>query len=331
MFSEAYFDFGNIPENGGAVDHLFTFNNNSGLPVRLTAVEAACGCTTPEWTTDIIQPGKAGKIKVTFNPKGRPGFFNKSINIFTDPELGTITIQVRGNVTTGKKVADEPLNHSIGQLNTRTPTFNLGKVYINTEPVRQNFEIQNTGSTPLEISSTEKPKWISISHPGKLKPGERGLLKIQYDGKLRNSYGFHSDQIVLHTNDPIEPDKHFTVMATVEEFFSVLNPEELEKQPRLSLSASDLNFGSVRDSVISKEIILRNSGKQPLMIRALIPNCVCLNAAVSTNALEPGKSTKLNLKFLPGSRTGRQNKSVLIYSNDPVHPVQRVSLTGIIR
>ena len=186
---------------------------------------------------------------MTFNPAGRPGFFNKSINIFTDPELGTITIQVRGNVTTGKKVADEPLTNSIGQLNTRTPTFNMGKVFINTEPVRQNFEIQNTGSTTLEISSTEKPKWISINFPGKLKPGERGLLKIQYDGKLRNSYGFHSDQIVLHTNDPIEPDKHFTVMATVEEFFSVLNPEELEKQPRLSLSASDLNFGSVGDSI----------------------------------------------------------------------------------
>ena len=331
LFSEPYFDFGNIAESGGTVEHVFTFTNNSGLPLRLTAVEAACGCTTSEWPADIIQPGKSGKIKATFNPAGRPGFFNKSISILTEPELGPITIQIRGNVTTGKKIADEPLTHAVGQLNTRASTFNLGKVFINTEPTKQNFEIQNTGSETMEILGADKPDWITLNFPAKLKPGERGSLKIQYDGKKRNRFGFHSEQIILHTSDNTAPDKHYSVLVSLEEYFPELSPEELEKQPRLSLSASDLNFGSVSDSVIAKEITLRNSGKKTLSIRALIPNCVCLTAEVSTDKLEPGKSVKLSLKLIPGSRTGRQNKSVLIYSNDPVHPVQRITITGIVR
>jgi hypothetical protein len=102
------------------------------------------------------------------------------------------------------------------------------------------------------------------------------------------------------------------------------------KKPRLSLSASEINFGSVADSVIYKEVMLKNNGKETLNIRALIPNCICLDAQVSNKNIEAGKSAKLNIRFLPGSRTGRQNKSIMIYSNDPANPVQRITLNGII-
>ncbi|MFM9075723.1 MAG: DUF1573 domain-containing protein, partial [Bacteroidota bacterium] len=44
-----------------------------------------------------------------------------------------------------------------------------------------------------------------------------------------------------------------------------------------------------------------------------------------------GGSGKIQISFSATGRTGRQNKSVMIYSNDPERPVQRITLTGFIR
>jgi hypothetical protein len=330
LFSELYFDFGNIAETGGAVEHVFTFINNSGLPLQLKSVDASCGCTTPEWTTEIIRPGNSGKIKAIFNPAGRPGYFNKSINVLTDPELGPITLQISGNVTNGKKYTIENLEYTTGKLSTHASSFNMGKAYINTEPAKRNFEIQNTGAQVLRIYKADTPEWIKLTYPSTLKPGERAIIKIEYNGKKRNRFGFQSEQVVLYTSDSSEPEKHYSVLVTLEEFFPESSPEEQLKKPRLSLSASEINFGSVADSVIYKEVMLKNNGKETLNIRALIPNCICLDAQVSNKNIEAGKSAKLNIRFLPGSRTGRQNKSIMIYSNDPANPVQRITLNGII-
>ena len=81
QFREESFDFGSVKENGGPVMHEFNFTNNSGRHVKVLTVQASCGCTTPAWTKEPIAPGKTGFIQASFNPKGRPGYFNKSLTI----------------------------------------------------------------------------------------------------------------------------------------------------------------------------------------------------------------------------------------------------------
>ena len=81
QFNERVHDFGQIQETDGKVTHVFEFTNVSNAPFTLTNVRASCGCTTPEWPKEPIAPGKSGYIKVTYNPSGRPGNFNKSVTI----------------------------------------------------------------------------------------------------------------------------------------------------------------------------------------------------------------------------------------------------------
>ena len=94
-FSERVHDFGSIQEENGKVTHVFEFTNVGNKPLTLTNVRASCGCTTPEWPKEPIAPKKSGYIKVTYNPSGRPGNFNKSI---------TITYQVGGTTDTKQQV-----------------------------------------------------------------------------------------------------------------------------------------------------------------------------------------------------------------------------------
>ncbi len=95
----ATFDFGDIRESAGSVSHVFNVMNNGELPLVISRVIASCGCTTPEWTKEPIAPGKIGKIKVTYNPSGRPGKFVKTISVYSNGKAdGNYVLTVRGNV-----------------------------------------------------------------------------------------------------------------------------------------------------------------------------------------------------------------------------------------
>jgi hypothetical protein len=72
-------DFGTIKEDAGSVTAVFKVTNNTSEAIVLTSVRASCGCTTPNWTKEPIEPGKTGEITATFSPKGRPGPFTKTI------------------------------------------------------------------------------------------------------------------------------------------------------------------------------------------------------------------------------------------------------------
>lgn len=83
-FAEKTYDFGSIKEADGPVTHVFEFTNTGSEPLVIINVNASCGCTRPEYPKEPVMPGKKGKIKVTFNPAGRPGEFSKEVKIRTN-------------------------------------------------------------------------------------------------------------------------------------------------------------------------------------------------------------------------------------------------------
>lgn len=95
---ETSYDFGQIEEDEGKVSVTFTIKNTGDAPLVITRVIASCGCTTPEWTREPIAPGKTGDIEITYNPKGRPGPFSKTISVYSNGKLGSFVLTIRGEV-----------------------------------------------------------------------------------------------------------------------------------------------------------------------------------------------------------------------------------------
>ncbi|MCC8197559.1 MAG: DUF1573 domain-containing protein [Tannerellaceae bacterium] len=95
---ESTHDFGEIMESNGPVSHTFVVENTGDMPLVITRVVASCGCTTPEWTKEPIAPGKSGNIAVTFDPKGRPGPFSKTISVYSNGKSGSYILTIRGDV-----------------------------------------------------------------------------------------------------------------------------------------------------------------------------------------------------------------------------------------
>lgn len=334
-FRKDYHDFGSVTEKKGKVSHVFYFKNGSQNPVQIKSVESACGCTIAEWTSEPVQPGKEGQIKAEYDPAGRPGYFNKTISVIFSSDSTPYNLQIRGQVfretSAGSDADTDGLEHMDGQLKTRSAGFNLGKVYINQDPVYRNFTLYNAGNSDLIIKETETPEHLKVNYPSRIRAGTSEILSIKFIPNKIKVFGLHTDQLVLKTNDANQPEKHFSVYATVEEFFPVMSPEELEEAPSLQLSVSEIKFPSMKQgAVLEREIVCRNTGKKTLKIRSVITNCSCLSAVADAETIEPGSSVKIKIRFSSAGRIGRQIKSVMIYSNDPLHPVQKITLNGLV-
>lgn len=76
---ETTHDFGKIPQ-GRPASYVFEITNIGKEPFKLDNVQAACGCTTPQWSKDEIAPGASSKVTVGYNAYAE-GYFEKTITL----------------------------------------------------------------------------------------------------------------------------------------------------------------------------------------------------------------------------------------------------------
>lgn len=93
-FATAEHDFGDI-KPGEVVKHTFEFTNTGKSPLLIETATASCGCTTPNWTKEPVQPGQKGTIEVQFDSHGKSGMQNKEVAIQanTQPSITKVTIK----------------------------------------------------------------------------------------------------------------------------------------------------------------------------------------------------------------------------------------------
>ena len=110
---ETEFDFGKIPQ-GKPVTHIFEVTNKSNIALKISQVNASCGCTTPTWEKDkTIAPGEKTNITVGYNAAAE-GPFTKFITItYNDTHSKQITIKGEVWKTSGSSA---PENKGLNDL-----------------------------------------------------------------------------------------------------------------------------------------------------------------------------------------------------------------------
>ena len=90
---ETEYNFGQIPQ-GKPVTHLFDVTDNGTDSLKITNVQASCGCTTPQWDRDkVVAPGGKTIITVGYNAANE-GVFSKTITVtYNGDKIKLITIK----------------------------------------------------------------------------------------------------------------------------------------------------------------------------------------------------------------------------------------------
>ena len=90
-------DFGEIAEEGGKVEHIFTLRNDSAKPVVIVSAYASCGCTKAEFSRKPIGVGESGEIRLLLESKKvDKGLFHRVVQIRSTSTSGTEILTIKG-------------------------------------------------------------------------------------------------------------------------------------------------------------------------------------------------------------------------------------------
>ncbi|MCQ2230041.1 MAG: DUF1573 domain-containing protein [Bacteroidales bacterium] len=317
-FASESHDFGEIQEANGPVTYEFKYTNTGKTPLVLHNVQASCGCTTPEWTRTPIQPGKEGSIKVTFNPQNRPGSFSKTITIQSNADTPTKTIRILGNVLQKPKTMED--EYPIKMENLRLSDTHLAFTKLAPEEVKiAEVKVWNNSAQDLTPEFINVPSHIQIaSIPATIKVGETGVIQANYDAAKKNDWGFVTDQVYVIFDGQRAYKNRLTISATIAEDFSKLSDAELSNAPSVSFDSKDFDFGSVgQGSKVEHDYIITNNGEKNLVIRKVKASCGCTAVNPAKTILAKGESTTIHATFDSRGKSGRQQKTITVITNDP--------------
>lgn len=331
-FEEEAFNFEEIEEVDIA-EHTFRFVNTGDRPIKITNVKASCGCTTPGWTKEEIMPGDSGYVQVRYNPKNRPGKFRKSLHLSTTEPTQNKVLYISGFVKPQLLSIEEELPVTAGSLRIKYRSLNLGKVTTE-KTVLKSFDVYNRGGDSIRLQHhlMRIPAHIKLSmKPEILAPKRKGKLIIEYDPVAKDDLGFISDNITIQVDTVVKERNEFYVIATLEEYFPEMSAEELDRAPKLTINKRIHNFGQViAGKMITVEFELSNTGKENLNFRKVKSNCSCVTYELPSKNLKKGKIQTLRISFDTTGRRGNQHKTVVVFSNDPIAPIQMITLKGIV-
>jgi hypothetical protein len=203
------YDFGDIKQ-GDLVSHTFVLSNSGGDLLKITNVQASCGCTAAAPEKNELAPGESTNLSVKFNSAGRQGKQTKTVKIFSnDPQNPEMVLTIRCNILLP---SDASKGNPVIYL-TETQ-YDFGKVNEG-DKVDHTFRFVNKGSSNLVIKDikTSCGCTAALLSQDNLAPGQEGTLKVELDTKNRS--GKMSRTVTINSNDPKDPAKILTIYADI--------------------------------------------------------------------------------------------------------------------
>lgn len=324
-FNETIHDFGTVKEEKGKVSHTFEFTNTGSLPLVIHNVRASCGCTSPEWSKQPIAPGAKGYVKATFDPRNRPGNFNKTITVTANTATPNTILRISGNVTAKPKTTEDIYPRVVGPLRFKSTHISFTRIQPK-ETKTEEIEFLNSSDQTVVIEFDRVPKHIKLkadhvasNGSNSFKPGEKGVIKATYDASAKNDWGFVYDQIFLKLNGKTDHSNRISVNANIQEDFANWDADKKAKAAKISVDNKIFDFGEIKQGQkASHTFYITNEGKSDLIIRKVKASCGCTAIKPAKTVITPGEKTSITAEFNSAGKSGRQNKSVTVITNDPL-------------
>lgn len=329
VFDKTEHNYGAFKEAAGVQTTTFKFTNSGAVPLVLTNVRASCGCTTPKWTKEPIAPNGTGEIQVSYNPKNRPGAFNKAVTVSSNAENATVMLRIKGTVEQREKTLAEKYPRKIGTLRVKSNHISFAKLIQNSVETKE-LELINDTDKPVVVGLRTVPKHLQAKlEPETIPAHGQGKLIVTYDAKAANTYGFASHRIYLSLDGSKDYKSSVGVSATIEEDFSSLTPEQLANAPIAVFNEKTHDFGAMKQG--DKKTFtfsLTNSGKSDLLIRNVRSSCGCTAVAPAKKIIAAGETAPIKVTFDSRGKRGRQSKSITVITNDPKTPTTTLRISS---
>ncbi len=331
-FEITEWNFGDINEEGGTVNHVFEFTNGGQTPIVIDRVVASCGCATPEYPKTPVASGAKARIAVTFDPMGMPGDFTKTISVISGGGTNRDLLTITGNVIPRPKTIEEEFPYDMGgglRVSANMLTFRtvpqgrsaeLTIEYINT----------STGTITLAIEPVEQSGLLNAMAPETVCDGCRGSMAFTYDLTEKIAYGTIYDVTRLVVNGTPSAKTIYSTMTGIDDFSEV----EIALAPRFFLDASYRDFGEVRQRAMPYifRLTASNEGSEELHIRSVSASDGLKSTLRGGMTIAPGAELPFEVLFYTEKYSrGEVGASIRLVVDDPMRPTREIRIAAIIK
>lgn len=317
---ETEHDFGKFKEDAGPQSYDFIVTNAGSDPLVIQNVVASCGCTTPGWTKQPIPSGGTGKITATYDPKDRPGVFNKTLSVYSNTKPEVVVLVIKGEVVPREKTVEELFTFPVGAIRFESNHMAFTNIKKTEKKIRV-MQLVNTSNAPVKVEFTGLPAHLALkSNPETLKPGQKGMVEGTYDANKNAGWGNVNDMVKISLNGVPQENVYYYVSANLVEDFSSLSKDQLENAPVFKVASTTVDLGKIKGATQNEvEFKFTNEGKSDLILRHVRASCGCTAVQQGNQGvgIKAGQSSSIKATFNSGSYKGKVTKAIYVYTNDP--------------
>ena len=209
------------------------------------------------------------------------------------------------------------------KITFKKSTWNVGNIKQG-KSISHVFEFKNTGDSTLEIKKVRTTCGCTAALISKkeIKPGKSGEIKVTLN--TRGYSGNLSKYVYVESNDPSQPTKQLTVMASI----------EVPPSSRINLERYSQDIGLMLESeAIQSEAKIQNRGELELEVVFSHKDAEFYHKGKKISSplkVASGKEALIEIKMPPRDRVGLIREYILLRTNDPMRPNLSYYISGYI-
>lgn len=328
FFEKTFVSLGAIQDKQEPVKIIFNYQNIGKGKVTISDVKGDCGCSKPQWDKKPVAFNQKGEIVVYFFPKELSGNQTKTITVFTDGEPNVYYLKFSAfiddvNAQLAKAYPSKQGNTLFDSYEVKFPKiFNYAADSV--------YRIMyNPTSKPIKIIGIEAPAYMDVTkEKSQISPNTGVTFKIKYKANEAKDFGTKLDEIVVHTDDSLEPKKKFLVRANIVEDFEKRTPKEKANPPIFAAITPVVDIGQVNIKTTHKvTFTITNKGKSPLYIRKIFSSCGCTTTDFDySKPIKKGKKVDVVVTYSTNYDIGKVEKQISFITNTPEQTLHNIVL-----
>lgn len=310
------------------ITYDFRFLNEGATPMEVYKVEPDCACAIADFSKGKIANGDYGYITVSYSPY-KAGPFEKTFKVYAKGAIPNSTvIKITGFIEPFDFEPNREFPHKNGEFQFKHRQVLLGSI-TNEAPIRKEVEFYNPNNFPISLDDSVKgPDFVEVifDTAEMIPPNSVGKFLLFYHPELKNDYGVVLDSLTFYMKGMESEAFSLPVTANISQYFppeSKFDP----KRPVLSIPTKTIHLGrTTLGDGKTVDFELKNEGENDLLIYKTLANYGGEVLGFPTT-IPSGETVKLTVSILNINKRGKQDRSFIIYSNDPNDPIQKLSVT----
>lgn len=324
------YDFGVMKEVAGPSTGEVKIVNLGPDPTYIRQVRPSCGCTGADYFQGEIAPGDTAWVSFTYNPAGRPGRFEKTVKVLTGDDSRKHVIRIHGTVLGAPETLDRSYPVEAGPLRLTEKTADLGKVVKGrSRHFFINLYNQTPDSLPVSLKSSDKALDLDIT-PKVIGPGDIATMSIYLNSRSVEQEGPNEFSAEIYAGDAKSPTATVDIRANIIPDSSEMTVADVAQAARISVPKSVVTIGDVAPGKRHEfSFLVESAGNANLRLMRISSPSLEISIKNPPKSVKAGTRAMVKgLVSLPVNASGAFRYPIEIVSDDPLHPLTTVYITG---